>query len=104
MNPKESQALMRGEYGRLPAKVNADVRKKVIGDAKIITCRPADQLKPELAAYRKEIAEWIEQPEDVLSYALFPPVALKFFEQRKAQREKPKFPSLLNQEVTVKPI
>lgn len=104
MNPKESQALMRGEYGRLPAKVNEDVRKKVIGDAEVITCRPADNLKPELAAYRKEIEQWMEQPEDVLSYALFPQVATKFFEYRKAQKEGPKFPSLIGQQAQVTPV
>ncbi|MDL2205753.1 oxaloacetate decarboxylase subunit alpha [Eubacteriales bacterium OttesenSCG-928-N13] len=85
MNPKESQGLMRGEYGRLPAPVNEEVRKKVIGDDKVITCRPADLLKPELENYRKEAAQYIEQDEDVLSYALFPQVATKFFEYRQAQ-------------------
>ena len=54
MNPKESQALMRGEYGRLPAKVNEEVRRKVIGDAKVITCRPADLLEPEMDKLRAE--------------------------------------------------
>ena len=53
MNPKESQGLMRGEYGRLPAPVNEEVRRKVIGDQKVITCRPADLIKPELEGYRK---------------------------------------------------
>ena len=46
---KESKALLRGEYGQLPAPVNEEVRKKAIGDAEVITCRPADLLKPELA-------------------------------------------------------
>lgn len=85
MNPKESQALMRGEYGRLPAPVNEEVRKKVIGDAKVITKRPADDIAPELEKYRKEIGQYIMQEEDVLSYALFPQVATKFFEYRQAQ-------------------
>ena len=86
MNPKESQGLMRGEYGRLPAPVNEEVRKKVIGDQKVITCRPADLLKPELANYRKEIGQYITQEEDVLSYALFPQVAEKFFKARQASQ------------------
>ena len=77
---------MRGEYGRLPAPVNEDVRKKVIGDAQIITCRPADQIAPELDKYREEIREYYEQEEDVLSYALFPQVAPKFFKYRQAQK------------------
>ena len=88
MNPKESQGLMRGEYGKLPAPVNEEVRHKVIGDAKVITYRPADDLKPEMEKYRKECARWYTQEEDVLSYALFPQVAPKFFEYRQAEQLK----------------
>ena len=88
MNPKESQGLMRGEYGQLPAPVNEEVRKKVIGDQKIITCRPADLIGPELEKYKKECAKWYTQEEDVLSYALFPQVAPKFFEYRQAEQLK----------------
>lgn len=80
---KESKALLHGEYGRLPGEVNEEVRKKAIGDEEVITCRPADLLKPELDKFRDEIKAYIEQDEDVLSYALFPQVALKFFEARK---------------------
>lgn len=80
---KESKALLRGEYGRLPGEVNEEVRKKAIGDEEVITCRPADLLKPELEKFREEIKDYIEQDEDVLSYALFPQVAIKFFEARK---------------------
>ncbi len=84
MVPKESKALLRGEYGKLPAPVNEDVRKKCIGDDKIITCRPADLLEPELESYAKEMKEKGigKCPEDVLSYALFPQVAEKFFTVR----------------------
>ncbi len=88
MNPKESQGLMRGEYGRLPAPVNEEVRKKVIGNAKVITNRPADDIPPELEKYRKECARWYTQDEYVLSYALFPQVAPKFFEYRQAEQLK----------------
>ena len=88
LNPKESQGLMRGEYGRLPAPVNEEVRRKVIGDAKVITHRPADDIAPELEKYRKEIGQYITQEEDVLTYALFPQVATKFFEYRQAQQLK----------------
>ena len=86
MVPKESKALLRGEYGKLPAPVNEDVRKKCIGDDKIITCRPADLLKPELEAYAKEMKDKGigKCAEDVLSYALFPQVAEKFFAVRDA--------------------
>lgn len=85
---KESKALLRGEYGLLPGPVNEEVRKKAIGDDEVITCRPADLLKPELDQYREEIRDHIRQDEDVLSYALFPQVALKFFEAREAAEKK----------------
>ena len=103
LNPKESQALMRGEYGRLPAPVNEEVRRKVIGDAKVITHRPADDIAPELEKYRKEIGQYITQEEDVLSYALFPQVATKFFEHRQAQQLKLDN-SLLDKENNVLPV
>ncbi|MBR7132225.1 MAG: oxaloacetate decarboxylase subunit alpha [Clostridia bacterium] len=84
MVPKESKALLRGEYGTLPAPVNEEVRKKCIGDDKIITCRPADLLEPELMKYASEMKEKGigKCEEDVLSYALFPQVAEKFFAVR----------------------
>ena len=103
LNPKESQALMRGEYGRLPAPGNEEVRRKVIGDAKVITHRPADDIAPELDKYRKEIGQYIMQDEDVLSYALFPQVATKFFEHRQAQQLKLDN-SLLDKENNVLPV
>ena len=84
----ETKGVLRGEYGRLPAKPNADVVKKVLGDEKPITCRPADLIKPELAKYRAEIKQYIEQEEDVLSYALFPQVALNYFKYRQANKRK----------------
>ena len=86
MVTKESKALLRGEYGRLPAEVDPDVRKKCIGDDEVITNRPADNLAPELDKLREEVKPWMEQEEDVLSYALFPQVAQKFFEFRQGQK------------------
>lgn len=83
---KESKALLKGEYGRLPAKPNAAVLKKIVGDEKVITNRPADDIPPELDKFRSEITEYIEQEEDVLTYALFNQVALNFFKYRKAQK------------------
>ena len=103
LNPKESQGLMRGEYGRLPAPVNEEVRRKVIGDAKVITHRPADDIAPELEQYRKEIGQYIAEEEDVLTYALFPQVATKFFEYRQAQQLKLDN-SLLDKENHVMPV
>ena len=88
MFPNESKGLLRGEYGQLPAPVNPDVQKMAIGDAPIITHRPADDIAPELDKYREEIKEYIEQDEDVLSYALFPAVALNYFKYRQTQKYK----------------
>ena len=82
---KESKGLLRGEYGRLPGEVNEEVRKKALGDAELITCRPADLLEPELEKYREEVKSipgFNGSEEDVLSYALFPQVATKFFASR----------------------
>ncbi len=88
--PKESKALLRGEYGRLPGEVNEEVRKKALGDAEIITCRPADLIEPELDKYREEVKSvpgFNGSEEDVLSYALFPQVATKFFASRLAPKK-----------------
>lgn len=90
MIPKESKALLRGEYGQLPAPVNEEVRKKAIGDAKVITCRPADLLEPEIEKYRKEAGDLAKSDEDVLSYALFPQVAEKFLKEKYHPTEKAK--------------
>ena len=88
MVTKETKGICKGEYGRTPVPIDDEFRKKIIGNEKAITCRPADLIKPELEKLKKECAEWTEQPEDVLSYALFDKVAVKFFEQRKAEKYK----------------
>ena len=82
---KESRGLLRGEYGQLPAPVNPDVQKMAIGDEPVITGRFADTLAPEMDSYREAIREYSKRDEDVLSYALFPQVAEKFFQYRQAQ-------------------
>ncbi len=91
MVPKESKALLRGEYGKLPGEVNEEVRRKCIGDDQVITCRPADLLKPELKNYALEMRDKGigKSEEDVLSYALFPQVAEKFFAVRDSAKKKP---------------
>lgn len=88
MVSNETKGICRGEYGRTPVPIDDEFRKKIIGNDKAITCRPADLLKPELEKMRAECAEWIEQDEDVLSYALFGQVAVKFFKQRRAEKYK----------------
>ena len=84
---KEFKALLKGEYGRLPAEPDAEVLKKVVGDEKIITCRPADLIEPEYEKYKAEIAEYFTKEEDVLSYALFNEVAINFFKWRLANKK-----------------
>ncbi len=82
---KEFRGMVRGEYGKTPGKISDEFRKKIIGDEKPITHRPADSIKHELDRFRSEIKDLMVQDEDVLSYALFDKVALKYFEHRKAQ-------------------
>lgn len=88
MVTKETKAVLSGEYGRTAKPFNPEVQKKVIGKTKPITCRPADLLKPELKTIEKEMEQWKEQDEDILSYALFPQVAVEFFKYRQAQKSK----------------
>ncbi len=90
MVTKESKGLLRGEYGRLPAPVNEEVRKKAIGDDEIIECRPADLIAPEFEKYKEETKDFARSEEDVLSYALFPQVAKKFFDIRDGKQDEPK--------------
>jgi len=84
MVPKESKALVKGEYGKTPAPIPEEIIKKILGDEEPITCRPADLLAPELDGIREQMKEYLEQEEDVLSYALFPQVAENFFKLRQA--------------------
>ncbi len=77
--------LVAGKYGTTPVPIDPEFRKKIIGNQKPVECRPADLIEPELEKLRAEIPQWIEQEEDVLTYAQFPEVAPKFF---KARRDK----------------
>ena len=80
------KGLVAGKYGTTPVPIDPEFRKKIIGDEPAIDCRPADLLEPELDKLRAEIPEWIEQEEDVLSYAQFPKVALDFFKKRRDKK------------------
>ncbi len=81
--PKESKGLLKGEYGQLPGEVSEEVRALAgIKPEEVITCRPADQLQPELEKYRTEFKDTAKSDEDVLSLALFPQVAPKFLAWR----------------------
>lgn len=88
MCTKESKALVGGEYGQTVLPISDEIRKKVIGDKEPITCRPADLLENELDKLEKEIAQYKQQDEDVLTYALFPQVAIDYFKYREAQQTK----------------
>ena len=88
MVTKETKDVLSGKYGKTVKPFNPEVQKKCIGDEKPITCRPADLIKPQLADIEKEMAQYKQQDEDVLSYALFPQVATEFFKYREAQQNK----------------
>ena len=85
---KEFRGLVRGEYGKCPAAISEDFKKKIIGDDDIIDYRPADKIAPEVDSLRERVAPYQEQEEDLLSLALFEQVAIKFFEWRKQQNYK----------------
>ena len=79
---KEFKGLVRGDYGKTPCPIDPEFVKKIIGDEKQITGRPADAIAPELDTLRAKLGDKAQQEEDVLSYALFDQVALKFFDKR----------------------
>ncbi len=86
MVPKEVKAYVKGMYGKPTIAIKEEIVKKIIGDEEVITCRPADLIKPQLENIRNEMKEYLEQEEDVLSYALFPQVAIKYFQYRQAMK------------------
>ena len=89
---KETEGILKGEYGATPSPVNSSLQAKVLGGAEPITCRPADLLEPELEKIKTELLKEKAQNnfdlstdiiDDILTYALFPQVALYFFKNRK---------------------
>jgi pyruvate carboxylase subunit B len=80
----ETRNYFKGLYGTPPGEVDKDAQKKAIGDETPITCRPADLLDPELNKMTRELNGRVKSVEDILTYALFPMIALEFFEQREA--------------------
>ncbi len=91
MLTKESKDLLVGKYGQTTKPVNKEVQKKALdslGMKEPITYRPADDIKPQLEQLEKDCAQYKQQDEDVLSYALFPQVATDFFKYREAQQTK----------------
>ena len=83
MVPNEVKDLVRGKYGQLPVTISDEIRQTIIGDEQPITCRPADLIEPELEGYRQDLASKGYNgitDEDVLTYAMFPEVAINFFD------------------------
>lgn len=86
MVTKEFKDMVAGKYGKTPCEIDPDFRIRIVGDDPIIDCRPADLLKPELDKFKSEISEYYEQEEDILSYAQFDQVAIKFFQNRRDKK------------------
>jgi len=86
MVTKEFKDVVAGKYGKTPTPIDPEFRKSILKGEESIECRPADLLAPELSKLREECAEWLEQEEDVLTYAMFPKIAPKFFESRRNKK------------------
>jgi oxaloacetate decarboxylase alpha subunit len=78
----EIKNYIRGLYGKPPGEINPELREKILQGSEPVTCRPADLLEPQMEKARSEIEEYMEKEEDLLSYILFPQVALNFFKRR----------------------
>ena len=78
----EVKRYLQGGYGQAPGPVSAQVRLKAIGNEELITVRPADLLKPEMARLGEEIGDLAHSPEDILTYAMFPDVGREFLQHR----------------------
>lgn len=80
----EVKLYLQGRYGKAPSQINADLQRRAIGSEEIIDVRPADLLKPELDALRREIGPLAANQEDVLTFAMFPEIGRKFLTERAA--------------------
>lgn len=86
MVPNEAKNYVKGLYGKPTLPISDEIKKKIIGEEEVFTGRPADLMEPQLEQFKEEIKQYMEQDEDVLTYALFPQVALEFFKQRQSER------------------
>ncbi|MBR3149744.1 MAG: oxaloacetate decarboxylase subunit alpha [Eubacterium sp.] len=86
MVTKEFKDMVAGKYGKTPCAIDPEFRKKIVGDDDIIDCRPADLLTDTIEQFKSEISEFYESDEDILSYAQFENVAIKFFEKRRDKK------------------
>lgn len=103
MVPNELKQVVKGMYGKTTLPIKEEIIKKILGEEEVITCRPADLIEPELEKVKREVAEYIEQDEDVLTRAMFPQPSVEFFKYRKAQKYKLDS-NLLNEEDMVYPV
>ncbi|MEG1930638.1 MAG: oxaloacetate decarboxylase subunit alpha [Anaerovorax sp.] len=103
MIPNELKQVVKGMYGKTTLPIKPEVVKKVLGDEPQITCRPADLIEPELENVKRDVAEYVEQDEDVLTKAMFPGPAVEFFKYRNAQKYGIDS-TLLNEEDMVYPV
>lgn len=103
MVPNEVKQLVKGMYGKTTVPIKDEIVKKIIGDEERITDRPADFIKPELESIKKEVAQYVEQDEDILTRAMFPQPSIDFFKYRNAERYKLDA-SLLDEENMVYPV
>ncbi|MEG0156266.1 MAG: oxaloacetate decarboxylase subunit alpha [Anaerovoracaceae bacterium] len=103
MVPNEARQLVKGMYGKTTIPIKEEVVKKILGEEKQVTCRPADLIEPELAIAKKDCARYMQQDEDVLTQAFFPKVAQDFFKRRIEKQELIDL-SLLDEENSVYPV
>jgi pyruvate/oxaloacetate carboxyltransferase len=90
MIPNEVKNYVKGFYGEPPVPIEKEMKRKIIGDDEVITCRPADRLQPALDRIPKDVKPYIESEEDKITYSLFPETAIEFFKNREAKRKEGK--------------
>ena len=98
MVPSEMKAYVQGYYGRPPAPIKAEIKEFILGDEKSIDCRPADLIPPGMEKAREEVKDITQNEEDIISYALFGHVALKFFETRMKKAHERELERLVSQD------
>ncbi len=103
MIPKEVKDYVKGLYGKPTIPIKQEIQEKIVGKAKIVTCRPADLIEPQMDKFKNEMKEYLEQEEDILSYALFPQVAMPYFKNRWAKKNKIET-TLYNEEEMTHPV
>lgn len=103
MVPNEAKNYVMGLYGKPTLPISNEIKEKIIGSEEVFTGRPADLMKPQLDEFKEEIKQYMEQEEDVLTYALFPQVAMEFFKNRQAEKYKIDN-NLLDEEYQIYPV